>query len=207
MSVVVKISGSPSESETDLWKSSVNLLVKIPVLLSSPCFGHGYVRIRRLMTFVWFLHVATLAVIIAFSFQSPTRDGVFGVLMAVQQLFIGKVIDSLDKMYNKTMRVQTDALVIKHRIVRIVKIHEEYRKIVRAKHADHEQKLLCVENTIQNVAVGLNSDIRAFMDEIKLLELVTSSFMWKSPKLSSFLDAGVLDTCVTELRTDLDSVR
>jgi hypothetical protein len=147
---------------------------------------NGHKRIGNTMIFFWVFHIVSVAILTLFTILPPDNDTVLlGSLMIILQLMVTKIFESLNKMYDNCMRIQSNVSDIQMTILNILKEYNDFI-ITNAKLLDHVTEHLSILNE------RIIADLEAYSRNMHILTIVGNSFLWKSPEYTPYLEKDVI---------------
>ena len=143
----------------------------------------AHARVRQVLIGVWVINIMCIVPIFVLSFTKKNQGDVIGLGMVVIQLYVAKIIESLNKLYDKLTRIYSESEYIRLRLVEIFSACEEqHRKFPNA------AIRFTVGKYIISLSRGILADIADCTKETKITSIIINSFMWKSPHYTKFLD-------------------
>ena len=147
---------------------------------------NGHKRIGHTMIFFWVFHIVAVAIMTLFTILPPESDSVLiGTFMIILQLMVTKIFESLNKMYDNCMRIQSNVSDIQMTILNILKDYNDFIW-VNADLNDHVTEYLSVLNE------RIITDLDAYSRNMQMLNIVGNSFLWKSPEYTPYLEKDMI---------------
>jgi hypothetical protein len=143
----------------------------------------AHARVRKVLIGVWVVNIMFVVPIFVLSFTKKNQADVIGLGMVVIQLYVAKIIESLNKLYDKLTRIYSESEYIRMRLVEIFSACEEHRR-----NFPNAEIRFTAGKYIISLSRGILADIADCSKETKIINVIINSFMWKSPLYAKFLD-------------------
>ena len=175
------------ESPVNVDEMMVDLMTASTELSTAKSLS-SHTKVRKVLIGVWVINILCIVPIFVLSFIRKNDGNVIGIGMVVVQLYISKIIESLNKLYDKLTKIYSETEYIKLRLIEIFNACEDHHR-----RCPNEDIKYSTGKYIVNLSRGILSDISTCDKETRISSIIINSVMWKSPHYTKFLDRSFVN--------------
>lgn len=156
--------------------------------------GHG--KIRKIMGMFWIFHmILTITMTIVIIRQELVV--LMSTFLVILQLYITKIFESLNRMYDKAMVVQTNVRYVRADMIEIAKRYATQLNLAMTEEHMNLMYIDVIDNAstrIKNLSQFIEKDVDAFIDDMNIASLIINALLWKSPEYTRYLEKDAVRT-------------
>lgn len=149
----------------------------------------GNKKITRITNFFWTLHLSMTVVLFYFTLSKQHNvDAIGGTGLVILQLMVTKIFDTMNRLYDNAVTIQSNTVGIKDVIISIIK--EYYKVFDMPAITDNEY-----ESCIESIAIldnQIRDDLITYSKNMRTWKIILNSFFWKSPDYTPLLEKDAI---------------
>ena len=164
---------------------------------------NGHKKISRITSIFWLVHLSLTACIF-YLIAAEDIEKVWANCLVVLQLMITKVFESMNRLYDNSLTVQSNAADITDIILTLIKDYYNVFEPQNYSDADCER---CVES-ISVLDHQIRDDLDIYSKNMRAWKIIVNSFFWKSPDHTPLLvDKDAIKNRLLRIILQMKSVR
>jgi hypothetical protein len=164
----------------------------------------GHKKISKINIFFWGVHLSiTISLFCLIVLQDGTIDTTAGTGLVILQLMVSKIFESVNRLYDNALKIQSNTADIKDVIISIIK--DYYNVFDTAKKDDPEY-----ERCIESIAVldhQIRDDLVVYSKSMRTWKIIVNSFFWKSPEHTPLLEKDVIKEKLLRIISRMATIR
>ena len=135
--------------------------------------------------------------------QDGTIDTTAGTGLVILQLMVSKIFESVNRLYDNALKIQSNTADIKDVIISIIK--DYYNVFDTAKKDDPEY-----ERCIESIAVldhQIRDDLVVYSKSMRTWKIIVNGFFWKSPEHTPLLEKDVIKEKLLRIISRMATIR
>jgi len=156
----------------------------------------GHSRIRKIMGMFWIVHMM-LTITMTIMIIRQDLVVLMSTFLVILQLYITKIFESLNRIYDKAMIVQSNMRYVRADMIDIAKRYATQMSLAMTEEHMSLLYIDVIENAstrIKNLSQFIEKDVEAFVDDMKIVSLVINALLWKSPEYTRYLEKDAVRT-------------
>jgi hypothetical protein len=176
----------------------LELMTASTAMSTAKCLTSAHSKIRSVMFGAWMINILTIMPFFIYAILRDSQGDLIGLGMVVIPLYISKIIESLNKISDKTSKVYSESEYIKMRLIEISEECETQRR--KCPGGEVSQS---AGKHIMNLSRGILADLTTLNKETQLSCLIIDSILWKSPRYTKYLDKSFVNDKTTIIKSIL----
>lgn len=117
-----------------------------------------------------------------------TIDTTAGTGLVILQLMVSKIFESVNRLYDNALKIQSNTADIKDVIINIIK---DYYNVFDTSKKDNPDYERCIES-IAILDSQLKDDLDLYSKNMRTWKIIVNSFFWKSPEHTPLLEKDAI---------------
>ncbi|AGE50231.1 hypothetical protein ATCVCanal1_560L [Acanthocystis turfacea Chlorella virus Canal-1] len=163
----------------------------------------GHKKISKINIFFWGVHLSiTISLFCLIVLQDGTIDTTAGTGLVILQLMVSKIFESVNRLYDNALKIQSNTADIKDVIINIIK---DYYNVFDASKKDPEY-----ERCLESIAIldhQIRDDLVVYARSMRAWKIVVNSFFWKSPEHTPLLEKDVIKEKLLRIISRMAAIR
>lgn len=149
----------------------------------------GHKKISKITIFFWGFHLSiTISLFFFIVMYDGTIDTTAGTGLVILQLMVSKIFESVNRLYDNALKIQSNTADIKDVIINIIK---DYYNVFDSSKKDDPEYERCIES-IAILESQIRDDLLVYSRNMRAWKIIANSFFWKSPEHTPLLEKDVI---------------
>ncbi|AGE55718.1 hypothetical protein ATCVMN08101_668L [Acanthocystis turfacea Chlorella virus MN0810.1] len=149
----------------------------------------GHKKISMINNFFWGTHLSVTITLFAFIVMyDGILDSAAGTGLVILQLMVTKIFESINRLYDNALMIQSNTVDIKDVIINIIK---DYHSVFDTSKKDDPEYERCIES-IAVLDHQIRDDLVTYSKNMRTWRIVVNSFFWKSPDHTPLLEKDAI---------------
>ncbi|AGE56697.1 hypothetical protein ATCVNEJV2_652L [Acanthocystis turfacea Chlorella virus NE-JV-2] len=132
-----------------------------------------------------------------------TIDTTAGTGLVILQLMVSKIFDSINRLYDNSLKIQSNTADIKDVILSIIRDYHTLFDSPGKKDPEYER---CIES-IAVLDNQIRDDLLVYSKNMRTWKIVVNSFFWKSPDHTPLLEKDVIKEKLLRIIARMTAIR
>jgi hypothetical protein len=164
----------------------------------------GHKKISKINIFFWGVHLSiTISLFCLIVLQDGTIDTTAGTGLVILQLMVSKIFESVNRLYDNALKIQSNTADIKDVIISIIK---EYYNVFDTEKKDDPEYERCIES-IAVLDHQIRDDLVVYSKSMRTWKIIVNGFFWKSPEHTPLLEKDVIKEKLLRIISRMATIR
>ncbi|AGE49551.1 hypothetical protein ATCVCan0610SP_634L [Acanthocystis turfacea Chlorella virus Can0610SP] len=164
----------------------------------------GHKKISKINIFFWGFHLSiTISLFFFIVMYDGTIDTTAGTGLLILQLMVSKIFESINRLYDNALKIQSNTADIKDVILSIIKDYHTLFDSPEKKDPEYER---CIES-IAVLDNQIRDDLIVYSKNMRTWKIVVNSFFWKSPDHTPMLEKDVIKEKLLRIIARMTAIR
>ena len=164
----------------------------------------GHKKISKITIFFWGVHLSiTISLFCIIVVHDGTIDTTAGTGLVILQLMVSKIFDSVNRLYDNALKIQSNTADIKDVILSLIR---DYHTLFDSSKKNDPEYERCIES-IAILDHQIRDDLVVYSKNMRAWKIAVNSFFWNSPDHTPLLEKDVIKEKLLRIIARMTAIR